>query len=88
MTNGEGPAGGNELPELARSCEVGGIQVTVRAFLVRDPRPRYELVLNGDGQTAIVDVPADEADTLEDRVEQALSGFAAAIAVRAECDGS
>jgi hypothetical protein len=88
MTNGEGPAEGRELPELARSCEIDGIQVTVRAFLVPEPRPRYEIVLSGEGQTAIVDVPADEGESLDERIDQALSGFVAAIRARTEFNRS
>lgn len=84
MTNGEGPAGGRELPELARSCEIDGIRVTVRTFLIAEPRPRYEVLLRGAGQAAIVDVPVDEGDALDERMEQALSGFVAAIHARAE----
>jgi hypothetical protein len=88
MTNGEGPAGGRELPELARSCEIDGIQVTVRTFLVAEPRPRYEVVLSSASQTAIVDIPADEGDALDERIDQALSGFVAAIRARIEFNGS
>lgn len=88
MTNGDGPAGGRELPELARSCEIDGIQVTVRTFLVAEPRPRYEVVLSGAGETAIVDISADEGDALDDRIDQALSRFVAAIRARIEFNGS
>ena len=87
MTNGQGQADKRELPELARSCEIDGIQVTARTFLVAGPRPRYELVLSGAGQTGIVDIPADERDTLDDRIERALSGFVAAIRARNRCNG-
>jgi len=88
MTNGEGPAGGRELPELARSCEIDGIQVTVRTFLVAAPRPRYEVVLSGAGQTGIVDISTDEGDTLDERIDQALSAFVAAIRARIKHNGS
>jgi hypothetical protein len=87
MTNGQGQADKRELPELARSCEVHGVQVTARTFLVAGPRPRYEVVLSGAGQTGIVDIPADEGDTLDERIDRALSGFVAAIRARIECNG-
>ena len=88
MTNGEGPAGGRELPELARTCEIDDVLVTVRTFLVAGPRPRYEVVLSAAGQTGIVDVSADEGDTLDERIDQALSGFVAAIRARIKHNGS
>jgi hypothetical protein len=87
MTNGQGQAGRTELPELARSCELDGVHVTAHTFRVAGPRPRYEIVLSGAGQTGIVDIPADEGDTLDERVEQALSGFVAAIRARTEGNG-
>jgi hypothetical protein len=87
MTNGQGQADRMELPELARSCEIKGVPVTARTFLVAGPRPRYEIVLSGAGQTGIIDVPADERDTLDDRIDGALSGFVAAIRARIECSG-
>lgn len=87
MTNGQGQEGRTELPELARSCDIDGDQVTARTFLVTGPRPRYEIVLSGAGQTGIVDVPEDERDTLDDRADRALSGFVAAIRARIEFDG-
>lgn len=82
MNHGERTAVVTELPALARSYEIDGISVTVRGFLVNEHHPRYEIVLRGAGQIAIVDVPVDEHASLDERVQQALSGFAAAIRSR------
>ena len=87
MTNGQGQESKTELPELARSCEINGVRVTARTFLVAGSRPRYEIVLSGAGQTGIVDIPEDECDTLDEGIERALSGFVAAIRARIESNG-
>lgn len=84
MKHGERTAVVTELPALARSYEMDGICVMVRGFLVNEHHPRYEIVLRGAGQIAIVDVPVHESAILEKRIEQAISGFVAAIQSRNE----
>lgn len=79
MNQGERSVVVTELPTLARTYEIDGISVTVRGFLVNEHHPRYEIVLKGAGQIAIVDVPVHEHVGLEERVAQALAGFVAAI---------
>jgi len=80
MSKCERPPVVTELPALTRSYEIDGICVMVRGFLVNE--------LRGAGQIAIVDVPTDERASLEERVEQALSGFVATIRSRAEVSSS
>lgn len=88
MSMCERPPVVTELPALTRSYEIDGICVMVRGFLVSEHHPRYEIVLRGAGQIAIVDIPTDERASLEERVEQALSGFVATIRSRAEVSSS
>jgi hypothetical protein len=88
MSKCERPPVVTELPALTGSYEIDGICVNVRGFLVNEHHPRYEIVLRGAGQIAIVDVPTDERASLEERVEQAISGFVATIRSRAEASSS
>jgi hypothetical protein len=88
MSKCERPPVVTELPALTRSYEIDGICVMVRGFLVNEHHPRYEIVLRGAGQIAIVDVPTDERASLEERVEEAISGFVATIRSRIEVSSS
>lgn len=88
MSKCERPPVVTELPALTRSYEIDGICVMVRGFLVNEHHPRYEIVLRCAGQIAIVDVPTDERASLEERVEQAISGFIETIRSRDEASGS
>lgn len=88
MNKCERPPVVTELPALTRSHEIDGFCVVVRGFLVNEHHPRYEIVLRCAGQIAIVDVPTDEREHLEERVEQAIAGFVETIRSRAEASGS
>ncbi|ACY16776.1 hypothetical protein [Haliangium ochraceum] len=82
MSHGEQPARRHELPALAQRCDVDGIQFTARCYRVDSRQLRYEIILEGGGQIAIVDVPRRDGRILDQRIQQALTGFAATILSR------
>lgn len=82
MSHVEPPARRYELAALSRSCDIEGIQFTARCYRIEPDRRRYEIVIEGGGQTAIVDVPRRDRDILARRIQQALTGFAATVVSR------
>ena len=45
-------------------------------------KARYELILEAGGQRSVVDVSESDADSLHDRLDQAISVFAASLKLR------
>jgi hypothetical protein len=59
-----------------------GVTVAVRAYeITQASRTKYEILLEGNGLTAIVDVCADESD-LDTHVQEATSAFIACARLR------
>jgi hypothetical protein len=71
----------SELSEYTSTRTIDGVFVRSRCYAVNDGgKIRYEVMLDGHGQYAVVDV-ARRADIVP-RIEQAVVGFAMAARVR------
>ena len=78
-----------EVAGLSASQTRDGVFVTVRCTEIAGPdHSRYEIVLEGHGERAVVDVPGGEAASLERRIEEAVGAFVGAVRLRSGVGGS
>jgi len=72
--------GAREIKELAQTVKHKGLLVVARCYSVPLGRgERFEVLLEGDGQRAVVDIPAEAQRDLAERIAVAIDMFAAAI---------
>ncbi|MCG8417690.1 MAG: hypothetical protein MJE77_07060 [Proteobacteria bacterium] len=82
MTNVPASNAAHEITTLARVFRIQDIPVSVRCFKVTEHKIRYEIVLDSDGEIAVVDVAAREEQQLIEHIELSAECFAAAIWAR------
>ncbi len=70
------------IDEHCTTHERDHVRVTVRTHeVMHRTHPRFEISLEGDGERAVVDVFALDAE-LEQRIEQAVDAFLASMSLR------
>jgi hypothetical protein len=76
-----------ELTEFRNEQRIHGIDIVVRCFIIaRDSRARYEIHVQGRGQTAIVDVTT-VAD-IAPMIERSTAAFAESARLRLQATSS
>lgn len=73
-----------EITALARNMVIDGVRMDLRCFWISHPRPRYEILVSGRGQTGVVDVPADQETRLGEQIEEVAVCFATAVRIQRE----
>jgi hypothetical protein len=71
-----------QLDAHSRVYTRSGVTVAVRTLEIVQPMPRYELILEGKDQRAVVDLPGSESE-IDLRIEEAVSAFVACEQLRA-----
>jgi hypothetical protein len=71
-----------ELTEFAAQHSRDGVLVSVRCFAVAEPKPHFEIALEGMTERAVVDVPASQQASLSRRIEDGVSAFVASLRIR------
>jgi len=72
-----------DMQDLARVVRRRGLLVAVRCYASpTSAGERFEVVMWGNGNRGIVDVPPWERDRLEERITNAVEVFAHAVALR------
>jgi hypothetical protein len=73
----------DEVPALSRTFNRDGVMVRTRCHRVATGGPaRFEIVIEGYAQSAIIDVPDSEEAQLGRRLEEAVSCFIESIKLR------
>ncbi len=72
-----------DLPHLARVVRRGDLVIGVRCYAIPSPEgERFEVLLWGNGNRGIVDIPGSERGRLEERIAFATEVFARTICAR------
>lgn len=71
-----------EIDALAQSFNIQDVLIQARCFKVNAPKPHYEIILYGRGESAIVDVALREESVLEELIETSAACFAASIQLK------
>ncbi len=73
-----------EIPEFSSRYTTGGVAVNVRCLEIsRSRKLRYEIYIDAEGSTAVVDVPAEEYDRLPSRIDDFVGAFVDSLRLRA-----
>ena len=74
-------AGAKELGEYSHTYSFENVFIRGRCFAVtRDGATRYEILVDGYGQYAVVDVP--RLDDVQRRMQEAMEAFQASVELR------
>ena len=77
-----------QIDEYCHRVARDGLTVDVRTYeIVLSTGGRFEVCLQANGHAAVVDIPADAALELEQRIGQAVSAFATCARLRGSQTG-
>ncbi len=76
------PESSREIEALAQTFNMHGVLVKAWCFRVTEPKAHFEIVLEGRGESAIVDISLGDEKLLSERIEQAAASFSASLDIR------
>lgn len=76
------------LTQYSKTINEHGVMVRAECLRIQSGRQaRLEILLDGAGQKAVVDVPVGDLSLLEELVGRHATAFAAAVSLRLDDDG-
>jgi len=76
------PRSGSEIEALSKTINANALLISVQCFRVEEPAPHFEIVVHGQGETAIVDIPVRDEARLSDLMDQTLDSFLMNLVIR------